>query len=173
MIRSINQLGEKFEAAELSRLQGSVTGETNTGSTLSGATMSGVILIPKPPKTFPIPGSLLAQLMPQFIPLKVENEGIFGIKALEKLEYQTYSDRKKRLKVFVFDMNYDVAKLNFRSAITMYKINEADTFFGSTFFLNAIKPDQIIRFVTVIDGKAIGFEFPKKSYTVIKKLLKQ
>lgn len=53
----------------------------------------------------------------------------------------------------------------------MYEINETDQFFGFTFFLNPIKKDKTIRFVTSIEGKAVGIEVTKSYYPALKKIL--
>jgi len=109
--------------------------------------------------------------MPQFIPTKTENDGVFGIKKFETVEYVTYQDKKKKLKVYVFDTKYDFAKTYFKLNENLFKINETDTFFSATFFLNPTKKDSIIRFVTKIENKTIGFELMKKSYPLVKQLL--
>jgi len=77
----------------------------------------------------------------------------------------------KQLKVYAFDNDYDYLKANFKLLENMYKINETDTFFGYTFFLNSLKNDGMIRFVTRVDGRSVGVEISKKWYKELKKIL--
>lgn len=118
-----------------------------------------------------LPGSLLARLMPQFLPTKTDNELVFGIKKLKSEEYLTYVDKRKKLKIYVFGTNYEALKSEFRLTENLYKVNETDTFFSYTFFLNPPKKDGKIRFVTQIDNRPIGIEIPQGAYPLLKKLL--
>ena len=89
----------------------------------------------------------------------------------DTIEYMTYEDKAKKMKVYAFDNEYDYLKTNFKLLENMYKVNETDTFFGYTFFLNPIKDDGIVRFVTKVDGRSVGVEISKRWYKALKKLL--
>jgi hypothetical protein len=144
------------------------TGISLSGITSTGTTASGSII---PVTELKLPGSLLARLMPQFLPTKTDNELVFGIKKLKSEEYLTYVDKRKKLKIYVFGTNYEALKSEFRLTENLYKVNETDTFFSYTFFLNPPKKDGKIRFVTQIDNRPIGIEIPQGAYPLLKKLL--
>ncbi len=110
--------------------------------------------------------------MPKFLPKKIENKGIFDIHIFESIDYTTYVDEKSGVKIFVFNESYTVMRSNLKLISWVYTINETDTFFDASFFLNPTsKNDSRIRFVTALDNHAIGFEMTKSQYTLIKKLL--
>jgi len=57
---------------------------------------------------------------------------------------------------------------------SVYTLNETDQFFGYTFFLNPVKKDpkdKTVRFITAIEGRAVGVEVPKNYYSTFKKML--
>jgi hypothetical protein len=118
-----------------------------------------------------LPGSLIARLMPQFIPTKMENKWILDAKSFEKTNYLTYQDKKRKLKVYVFEDSYENVKANFHLNEPEYVLNEVNTFFKKSFFLNPMKKDTTIRFITSVEWKTIGIEIPKSAYPLIKKLL--
>ena len=61
---------------------------------------------------------------------------------------------------------------NLKLVSNVYTVNETDTFFDATFFLNSTnKRDSAVRFVTSLEGKAVGIEIPKTFYPKLKKLL--
>ena len=109
--------------------------------------------------------------MPQFIPTKTENTTAFEAKSFETASYSTYQDKKRKLKVYVFDGSYPSIKAAFHLNEPEYVVNETDTFFTFTFFLNPIKRDTNVRFITSIESKTVGIEAPKTAYPLIKKLL--
>jgi hypothetical protein len=174
LIQSLDRLSEKVEAIQVNSVNNLMqnSGATLSGATNSGATTStGIVTPPKPPVELTIPGALLARLMPQFLPSKVENVNAFGLKTFDSVGYATFADNKKRLKIYVLDITYDAIKSVFKTNEKNFKMNETDTFFGYTFFLNPTKKDNLIRFVMFVDGKTIGVETMKNSYPLIKKLL--
>lgn len=120
-----------------------------------------------------LPWTLISKLMPQIIPRKIDNAWFFWIKdekIIEKINYVTYEDSKKKIKVFVFWIKYEQL-LAFMKKNNTFKINESDTFFGYTFYLNMIKKDDKIRFVTLFEWIAVWFETEKNSYEIVKKTL--
>lgn len=105
---------------------------------------------------------------------KIENAGFFGIQVMGKISYNTYVDDVRKIKIYAFSETYDTLLLNMKLASSVYTLNETDQFFGFTFFLNPTKKDSkdtTIRFVTAIEGRAIGVEVPKNYYLTFKKIL--
>lgn len=105
---------------------------------------------------------------------KIPNNGFFGIGVMDKLPYSTYTDDKRHVTVYAFQDSYDKILLNMKLASNAYTLNETDQFFGFTFFLNSTKKDNkdtTIRFVTALEGRAIGVEVPKNYYLSFKKIL--
>lgn len=112
--------------------------------------------------------------MPDLFPKKVENRGIFDIYIFRGIEYSTYEDPKSKTKFYAFSESYGVMLSNLKLVPQAYEIRETDTFFDTSFFLNSTaKSDQKIRFVTELEGKAVGVETPKTYYPKLKKLLLQ
>lgn len=109
--------------------------------------------------------------MPDITLKKIENSGIFNIFIFSRIEYSTYQDDKKRIKVYAFDEDYETLLSNMKLTSNVYAVNETDQFFGYTFFLNPIKKDNTIRLVTSLEGHAIGIETTKSYYPTLKKML--
>lgn len=108
------------------------------------------------------------------MPKKTENAGFFGIQIMDKLPYNTYIDEKRKIKIYAFSDSYDTILLNMKLTSSVYTLNETDQFFGFTFFLNPTKKDSkdtTVRFVTALEGRAIGVEVPKNYYASFKKML--
>lgn len=143
----------------------------------SGATASGTASVPNATAPeYPLSGVLLARLMPEVFPKKIENKGIFNIYLFDEdhLLGSTYWDEKSKTKFFVFTESYHTMLTNLKLVPQAYKANETDTFFDSTFFLNSTnKKDASIRFVFELEGKAVGVETPKAYYPKMKKMLLQ
>lgn len=152
----------------------SASGSASTGATTSTGTKAAQTPAPETEPEYPLPGILLARLMPDVFPKKVENKGIFDIHIFRGIGYSTYADEKTKAKFYAFSESYGVMLNNLKLVSPVYGIKETDTFFGSTFFLNPTnKKDTSVRFVTELEGKAIGVEVPKAAYPKIKKLLLQ
>lgn len=151
------------------------TGTSGTGSAAPAASSGAVA--PKPQEVepeYPLPGILLARLMPDVFPKKVENKGIFDIHIFRGIGYSTYADEKTKAKFYAFSESYGVMLSNLKLVSPVYGIRETDTFFSETFFLNPTnKKDTTVRFVTELEGKAVGVEIPKAAYSKLKKLLLQ
>jgi hypothetical protein len=148
-----------------------------TGTRVTGTLGTGTSAVP-PPETetpeYPLSGVLLARLMPDVFPKKIENRGIFDIYIFRGIEYSTYSDEKSKTKAYAFAQSYGVMLSNLKLVPQAYQLNETDTFFDATFFLNSTdKNDTTIRFVTELEGRAIGIETPKAFYPKLKKMLLQ
>jgi hypothetical protein len=83
----------------------------------------------------------------------------------------TVSDR---LRMYVFENDYSLIRRNLLLLSAMYNFSDTTDFFGKTMFLNDKTGDgQIIRFITEIDGHAVGFEVLRDEYNDLKSLLLQ
>ncbi|MBP8017026.1 hypothetical protein KAZ01_03370 [Candidatus Gracilibacteria bacterium] len=121
-----------------------------------------------------LPDLLLLKIMPEITPKKVLNSGIFGLKkekAFTGVIYTTFFDTKNKLKIYIIDLEYNETLSRFMSLDKTFETNETNNFFGYTFYLNPIKKDTKIRFITLLEGKTIGFEIDKNKYENLKKLL--
>lgn len=159
-----------------------LTGTTQSGTTTSGATSATVSsgsaapqeeVAPKEPD-IPLSGIFLQKIMPDIMPKKIENKGFFGIQVMGKIRYNTYMDDAKKVKIYSFSETYDTLLINMKLTSSVYMLNETDQFFGYSFFLNPVKKDskdKTVRFVTAIEGRAIGVEVPKNYYSTLKKML--
>jgi hypothetical protein len=122
-----------------------------------------------------LPKTLTDKLGTTFELKKIENIWIFWLKdakSLEEVEYTTYYNFKRRLNVYIFDKDYKTMLSGLKLA-NSYKINEADNFFGFTFYLNPLKADNKTRFVTLIEWVAVWFEIEKPFYETLKKSLQK
>lgn len=171
ILNSIDKLNEnldKIGKKEFVRETSNLTWATSTWLSLTWNELE-----PKKIESLDLPGTLLVKLMPEINPKKVDNNWVFWIKNEKfytSIKYATYYDEKKKIKIFVFDKKYDEMLSNFKLA-NLYKINEADTFFGYTFFLNPLKKDLKNRFVTLFEWIAVWFEVEKTDYEMLKKSL--
>ena len=119
-------------------------------------------------------GIFLTKIMPEITLKKIENDGFFGIRTMESVSYDTYSDAVKNIKVYAFGETYDTILLHMKLTDSLYTINETDQFFGYSFFLNLLKKDpkdSITRLVISLEGQAIGVEVPRNYYPVLKDML--
>lgn len=74
--------------------------------------------------------------------------------------------------MFVFENDYSLIKRNLLLLAPMYNFQDTTDFFGKTMFLNDKTGDgQIVRFITEIDGHAVGFEVLRDEYEHLKSLL--
>lgn len=144
-------------------------------TTHSGVQSNQTIIVPvtnTPTESdIPVSGLFLAKIMPDIDLKKTDNKGIFNIYLFNKIPFTTYADEKKKIKVYAFGETYDTMLANLKLTSSVYKINETDQFFGYTFFLNPTRKDSTIRFVTAMEGRAIGIEVPKSYYPTLKKML--
>lgn len=170
----VQKLSESIEKMAIGLDALALTGSTQTVKVNTGSVAPAAPVTPPPPekKEYPISALMLTRLMPDVFPKKTENKGIFDIHIFSSLDYTTYIDEKTKVKIYVFAEPYSVMLSNLKLVSGVYAINESDTFFDATFYLNATnKKDTTIRFVTSLEGRAIGLEIPKSLYPKIKKLL--
>lgn len=79
-----------------------------------------------------------------------------------------------RIRMYVFHDDYATIKKNLLLLDSIYTFSEVDEPFGKVFFLNdKAANDQIVRFVTEVDGIVLGFEVLKDEYGRLKGLLLQ
>ncbi|MFA6080163.1 MAG: hypothetical protein WC753_01630 [Candidatus Gracilibacteria bacterium] len=79
-----------------------------------------------------------------------------------------------RIRMYIFHDDYITIKKNLSLLSSIYTFSEVDEPFGKVFFLNDKNTDnQIVRFVTDIDGTVLGFEVLKDEYNKLRGLLSQ
>lgn len=79
-----------------------------------------------------------------------------------------------RVRMFIFENDYSLIRRNLLLLDSMYTFQDTTDFFGKTMFLNDRTGDgQIVRFITEIDGHAVGFEVLRDEYNDLKSLLLQ
>lgn len=79
-----------------------------------------------------------------------------------------------RVRMYVFENDYALIRRNLLLLSAMYNFSDTTDFFGKTMFLNDKTGDgQIVRFITEIDGHAVGFEVLRDEYNDLKSLLLQ
>jgi len=79
-----------------------------------------------------------------------------------------------RVRMFVFENDYALIRRNLLLLSAMYDFTDTTDFFGKTMFLNDKTGDgSIVRFITEIDGHAVGFEVLRDEYNDLKSLLLQ
>lgn len=186
--RETDRLAESLERIDKQMASLSETRQTSTGTSVasgvinpentSGSTLSGSILpeeeVEPKESDIPLSGLFLSRVMPDVTLKKVENTGFFGIQVMGRILYNTYADDKKNIKVYAFSETYDTLRINMKLTSSIYTLNETDQFFGYTFFLNPTKKDPkdtIVRFITTLEGRAIGIEVPKGYYPTLKQML--
>lgn len=78
----------------------------------------------------------------------------------------------ERVRMYVFENDYTLIRRNLLLLAPMYNFQDTTDFFGKTMFLNDKNSDgQIVRFITEIDGHAVGFEVLRDEYEHLKSLL--
>lgn len=79
-----------------------------------------------------------------------------------------------RIRMYVFRDDYLTIKKNMLLLDNLYSFSEVDEPFGKVLFLNDKSgDDQIVRFITLVDGVVLGFEVMKDEYSRLKGLLLQ
>lgn len=79
-----------------------------------------------------------------------------------------------RIRMYVFENDYALIRRNLLLLSNLYDFQDTTDFFGKTMFLNDKTGDgQIVRFITEIDGHAVGFEVLRDEYGDLKSLLLQ
>lgn len=79
-----------------------------------------------------------------------------------------------RIRMYVFENDYALIRRNLLLLSNLYDFQDTTDFFGKTMFLNDKTGDgQIVRFITEIDGHAVGFEVLRDEYNDLKSLLLQ
>ncbi|EKE29348.1 MAG: hypothetical protein ACD_2C00187G0005 [uncultured bacterium (gcode 4)] len=125
------------------------------------------------PVLLDIPQTLIDKLWANSVPKKIENAWVFSIKddkLFDDIEYSTYFIFNKRLTIYVFDKDYKTMLSNLKMA-NSYKVKESDNLFWFTFYLNPLKTDNKVRFVTLIEWMAVWIEIDKPFYEPLKKSL--
>lgn len=170
LVESLDRIDKHIESLTEAKKNTLGTGAISESGTLGLSTDT----TPPQELNIPLSGLFLAKIMPDVMMKKTPNNGFFGIQIMEKLPYNTYIDERRHITVYAFQDSYDTLLLNMKLTGSVYSLNETDQFFGFTFFLNPVKKDPkdtVIRFVTALEGRAIGVEVPKAYYASFKKML--
>lgn len=159
LLNSIDELSQNIEKIS--------TKENNSTGSLQNVTSTGKTI-----ENLWLPNSLTFKILPQFNPLKVENNWFYDIKSADvvSLKYNSYFDEKKNLKIYVFEKWYGDIMTIIRK-YSKYKINEKNNFFGYSFYLNPIFKDDKVRFVVQLEAKSVWFEISNSNYEQLKVLL--
>lgn len=138
----------------------------------TGATFSlETIKVPEK-KSLDLPLFIEAKLFPEYSLKVFESKSPFNISVFSKMEYKTYRDMNKNIRVYVFADSYATLLSQFRLVTNTYTVKEVDTFFEKSFFLNTVKKtDGVIRFVFLEKSWVYGFEVPKNQYPKLKSYL--
>ncbi|EKD66234.1 MAG: hypothetical protein ACD_49C00059G0007 [uncultured bacterium (gcode 4)] len=160
LLNTIEELSQNIEKI-------STKNENSTWSNVSNETNSG-----KTVENLWLPNSLTFKILPQFNPLKVENNWFYDIKSTDvvNLKYSSYFDEKKNMKIYVFEKGYGDIMTIIRK-YSKYKINEKNNFFGYSFYLNPIFKDDKVRFIVQLEAKSVWFEINNSNYNDLKILL--
>ena len=115
---------------------------------------------------------LQAKLYPEYSFKKFDSKSPFGVSVFANLEFATYRDTNRNVRIYVFKDSYATTIANFRLATNVYTVKEVDAFFEKTFFLNTVKKnDGMVRFVILEKTWVYGLEMPKWQYSKIKTYL--
>jgi hypothetical protein len=137
LVESLDRIDKHIESlSEIKKINGTITNgsgiiKNNTGVLNNG---SGEIIgetegiIPTKPDII-LSGIFLSKIMPEVTLKKVENDGFFGIKVMGDIQYSTYWDEKRKIKIYAFQETYNTFLLNMKLTSSVYKINETDQFF--------------------------------------------
>ena len=156
LLSTIEELSQNIEKiSSKDSLTGSIQNLTNTGI-----------------ENLWLPNSLAFKILPQFNPLKVENNWFFDIKSqdVSSLKYSSFFDEKRNLKIYVFEKGYGDLMTIIRK-YSKYKINEKNNFYWYSFYLNPIFKDDKVRFIVQLEAKSVWFEINNSNYEQLKILL--
>lgn len=121
------------------------------------------------PGETPIPDSMSQKLSANYQITPVEVSDVFGFYIFANLPFSAYSIDTAR--VYAFSDPYYIIRRNMFLLDTYFTFNETNTFFGKSFFLNAIQDDSIVRFVFEYENKTFGVEVLRSEYEELKQTL--
>lgn len=79
-----------------------------------------------------------------------------------------------RVRMYTFENDYSLIRRNLMLLSSMYNFQDTNDFYGKTMFLNDKTGDgNIVRFITEVDGHAVGFEVLRDEYEHLKSLILQ
>lgn len=117
----------------------------------------------------PIAKALSAKLLQYYNVEIMESRDVFGFYVFGDLPVTTYSIDTAR--IYAFADPYYLIQKNMYVLDAFFEFNETDTFFGSSFFLNAKDPDGVVRFIFEYEGSVYGVEVLQTEYEELKKIL--
>lgn len=131
-----------------------------TGSTISQGPVAATIPV----------SPLLSMKMPAVEFVASGEKDLFGLSLFSGLRFTTYRDRQFEARWYFFDEDYASVKRNL-VASSAFQINETNTFFGKSSFVNLKPADGFVRVIFDVSGKAVALEIVKERYESLKKLL--
>jgi hypothetical protein len=177
--KTLNRLADGLQAlspatetgAELRTVSWSMV-SLNTVNESQSSVVTEVPVAPLVQKSLDLPLFLQAKLYPEYAFKKFDSKSPFGVSVFANLEFATYRDTNRNVRIYVFKDSYATTIANFRMATNVYMVKEVDAFFEKTFFLNTVKKnDGMVRFVILEKAGVYGLEMPKWQYSKIKNYL--
>lgn len=127
------------------------------------------IISDNPWKEVVIGGSSMHNLEKHYTFSKSSQEDIFWAFIFN---FPVKIQQSKRIKMYVFENDYSLIRRNLLLLSNFYNFTDTTDFFGRTMFLNDKSWDgSVVRFLTEIDGRAVGFEVLRDEYATLKSLL--
>ena len=117
----------------------------------------------------PISKTLSAKLLQYYNLERIDTRDIFWFYVFGDLPVSAYSLDTARL--YAFGDPYYLIQKNMYLLDAFFEFNETNTFFGSSFFLNAKQEDGIVRFIFELEWKVYGVEVLRTEYEALKKAL--
>mgnify|MGYP003480026216 CR=1 FL=1 len=79
-----------------------------------------------------------------------------------------------RVRMYTFENDYSLIRRNLMLLGSMYNFQDTNDFYGKTMFLNDKTGDgNLVRFITEVDGHAVGFEVLRDEFEHLKSLILQ
>jgi hypothetical protein len=159
--------------AKIDRLSGTQTQDISTGSIVSGNTPTLQSSNPPTPPITPISAKFLWHIIQKVsLTLTGNTDGIYGTHVFDSSEYSTYQDSKYGLTVIATRIPYITWLKNWKTIDPrIYTVNETKSFPFTSFFLNPVKPDALVRIVMQVESQTLLISVDKKKFEEFKKLI--
>jgi hypothetical protein len=160
--------------AKIDKLTGNSSQDVSTGTIApSNTPATPSSNTSTPPTIVPISAKFLGYIIQKVsLTLTGNTDGIYGTHAFDSSEYSTYQDSKYGLTIIATRTPYITWLKNWKSIDpTVYTVNETKTFPFTSFFLNRVKPDNIVRIVMQVESQTLLISIEKKKFEEFKKLM--